>query len=168
MYSFEKDEDWTAPISRTSTQERFQTATIRIEDWSFVQGEYDVDTDQYEYENPEDAIVYEGRARIIGIGRSQFNQGDDQANATSIVPIRIQIPNITDAEGYGDDEYGDDYSGGIAGRIKRGVKVFVLSSPRNPGLEGLIFTVTSDIQGSSAAARTFEAAYDMDSGAQNA
>lgn len=161
MYSFES-EDWTAPIHAVSTQPRFQKSKIRIEDHSLiVPGEYDVDTGTYT-EPTGDPVVYEGQARLIGIRWGTFTGGESQANATTLSAIRVQIPNARFDEGYGEDDYGDDYAGGLSGRVKRGCKIFVLDSPNNPALNGLILTITSDLQGSSAAARTFEASLDAD------
>lgn len=161
MYSFES-EDWTAPIHAVSTQSRFQKSKIRIEDYSLITpGEYNVDTGTYT-EPTGDPVIYEGQARLIGIRWGTFTGGESQANATTLSAIRVQIPNARFDEGYGEDEYGDNYSGGLYGRVKRGCKIFVLDSPNNPALNGLILTITSDLQGSSAAARTFEAALDAD------
>lgn len=145
MYSFES-EDWTAPIHAVSTQPRFQKSRIRIEDHSLiVPGEYDVDTGTYT-EPTGDPVVYEGQARLIGIRWGTFTGGESQANATTLSAIRVQVPKTPDT----------------TARIKRGCKIFVLDSPNNPALNGLILTITSDLQGSSAAARTFEAALDAD------
>lgn len=145
MYSFES-EDWTAQIHAVSTQPRFQKSKIRIEDYSLIDpGEYDVDTGTYT-EPTGNPVVYEGQARMIGIRWGTFTGGESQANATTLSAIRVQIPK-TD---------------GTTVRVKRGCKIFVLDSPNNPALNGLILTITSDLQGSSAAARTFEAALDAD------
>lgn len=145
MYSFES-EDWTAPIHAVSTQPRFQKSSIRIEDYSLiVPGEYDVDTGIYT-EPTGDPVVYEGQARLIGIRWGTFTGGESQANATTLSAIRVQIPKTPDT----------------TVRVKRGCKIFVIDSPNNPALNGLILTITSDLQGSSAAARTFEAALDAD------
>jgi len=145
MYSFES-EDWTAPIHAVSTQPRFQKSLIRIEDHSLINpGEYDVDTGTYT-EPTGDPVVYEGQARLIGIRWGTFTGGESQANATTLSAIRVQIPKADET----------------TVRVKRGCKIFVLESPNNPALNGLILTITSDLQGSSAAARTFEAALDAD------
>lgn len=145
MYSFES-EDWTAPIHAVSTQPRFQKSRIRIEDHSLiVPGEYDVDTNTYT-EPTGDPVVYEGQARLIGIRWGTFTGGESQANATTLSAIRVQIPKTPDT----------------TVRVRRGCKIFVLDSPNNPALNGLILTITSDLQGSSAAARTFEASLDAD------
>lgn len=145
MYSFEQG-DWTDPIVAVSTQPRFQRSRIRIEDYSLIeQGEYDVESGTYP-EPVGNPVVYEGQARLIGIRWGTFTGGESQANATTLSAIRVQIPKT--------DETTE--------RVKRGCKIFVLDSPNNPALNGLILTITSDLQGSSAAARTFEAALDAD------
>lgn len=160
VYSF--NEDWTADIAEVSTDPRFQTATIRIEDPSLLTyGEYDVDTNERDVTG--DAVVYQGQARLIGVRWGTFTGGESQANASTLSAIRVQIPNARFAPGYGDSDYGqDDYATGLAGRVKRGCKIFVEASPDNPALTGLILTITSDLQGSSSASRTFEAALDSD------
>lgn len=161
VYSFEAD-NWTKQIAAVSTRPEFQRATVRIEDHSLLSyGDYDVETGTQETTG--DPVVYEGQARLIPIRWGTFTGGESQSNATTLSAIRVQIPNALDAEGYGDDEYTEgQYATGLAGRVKRGCKIFVITSPRNPALEGLILTITSDVQGSSAAARTFEAALDAD------
>lgn len=146
MYSFEQEGDWPDAIARISTQPRFQKSQIRIEDHSLItQGEYDVETGTYS-ESSGDPTVYEGQARLIGIRWGTFTGGESQANATTLSAIRVQIPKTPET----------------TVRVKRGCKIFVLDSPNNPALNGLILTITSDLQGSSAAARTFEAALDAD------
>lgn len=146
MYSFESEGEWSDRIARISTQPRFQKSVIRIEDQSTVDyGEYDTELGGY----PEPTgvtVVYEGQARVIPIRWGTFTGGESQANATTLSAIRVQIPKTPET----------------TVRIKRGCKIFVTDSPNNPAINGLIFTITSDMQGSSAAARTFEAALDAD------
>jgi hypothetical protein len=154
---------WDRRIASKTTDPRFQRSTVRFEDPSLLvpAGEYDVETGEQEFTG--DPVIYEGQARIIAINQASFNRNDDQANPTTLKAIRIQIPNGTDSEGYGEDEYEEDpYAGGLLSRVKRGVKVYVIDNPRNPALNGLIFTISSDMQGSAAAARTFEAVLDLD------
>lgn len=137
---------WTDAIRRVSEQARFQTSVIRIEDPSLVvPGEYDPDTGEYG-DDVGDPVLYTGQARIIPVRDGNFTRGEDQANATTLVPIRIQIPR--------------DASTDI--RIRRGCKVFVESAPDALHLTDRLFTISSDLQGSSAGARTFEAMADVD------
>lgn len=135
-------------IADTSTRSEFQTARIRIEDPSlFTESDYDIETGEWELSgNP---VIYpvgteDGRARIIGVRWGVQTGGESQANSTTISSIRVQLPR-----------------GGVD-RVKRGCKVFVESAP-NPVLQGYVFTVTSDMQGASDAARTLECALDLDS-----
>lgn len=129
-------------IAETSTRPEYQTAIIRIEGPSLVTSTYDIETG--EYTNVGDPVIYSGQARVIGVRWGVHTGGESQANATTISAVRVQIPR-----------------GGVS-RVKRGCKVYVESAP-NPVLQGYVFTVTSDMQGSSDAARTFECALDIDS-----
>lgn len=145
-YSFKTT--WNDAIAEVSTREEYQTARIRIEDPSLLtQSDYDIETGQWTLEgNP---LVYplageNGQARIIGVRWGVQSGGEAQANATTISAIRIQVPR------------------GAVGRVKKGCKVFVQAAP-NPVLIGYVFTVSSDMQGASDAARTFECALDIDS-----
>lgn len=146
MYSFESEGEWSDRIAGISSQPRFQRSQIRIEDHSLiVQGDYNTESGTYP-EPTGDPTVYEGQARIIGIRWGTFTGGESQANATTLSAVRVQIPKTPET----------------TVRVKRGCKIFVIDSPNNPALNGLILTITSDLQGSSAAARTFEAALDAD------
>lgn len=139
--------NWTDPIAAVSTLPRYQQAVIRIEDLSLLtESEYDIETGEWTIVG--DPVIYpvgdeDGRARIIGVRWGVQSGGESQANATTITAIRIQIPQHA------------------VGRVKKGCKVFVQSAP-NPVLQNYIFTVTSDMQGSSDAARTFECSLDID------
>lgn len=138
---------WFEQVADTSTRPEYQTAVIRIEDPSLVTSDYDIETG--EYTDVGDPVIYpqtgeDGRARVIGVRWGVHTGGESQANSTSISAIRVQIPR------------------GAVSRVKRGCKVYVESAP-NPVLQGYVFTVTSDMQGSSDAARTFECALDIDS-----
>lgn len=144
-YSFGKK--WNDAISDVSTLPEFQTARIRIEDPSLLTKVYDIETATWVITG--DAQVYPtgseiGQARIIGVRWGVQSGGESQANATTITAVRIQVPQHA------------------VGRIKRGLKVFVDEAPDNPTLKNFGFTITSDMQGSSAAARTFECALDLD------
>lgn len=133
---------WQDEVAAVSTLPEFQQAVIRIEDESLlVKGEYDIETGEQEITG--DPVVYSGRARVIGVRWGVFSGGEAQANATTITAIRVQIPQHA------------------TGRVKRGCKVFIESAP-NDVLTSFVFNVTSDMQGSSAAARTFECALDLD------
>lgn len=133
---------WFERVADRSTLPEFQVATIRVDDPSLLTESYDVDSGAYTSSG--DATIYTGRARIIGARWGVNAGGESQANATTLAAVTIQVPRTAFS------------------RVKRGCKVFVMASPGNPVLTGYVFTVTSDLQGSSAAARTFEAALDVD------
>lgn len=144
-YSFKRH--WSDLIADVSTQPQYQTARIRIEDPSQLVSDYDVDTADWTITG--DSLVYpvgdeNGQARIIGVRWGVQSGGESQANATTVTAIRIQVPQFA------------------VGRVKRGLKVHVVDSPKNPTLTNFVFTVNSDMQGSSAAARTFECTLDLD------
>lgn len=158
--------NWADEIAEVTESKEYQTALIRIRDASVVETSpaYDEDTHTWS-PGSGDSTVYVGQARIIGVRWGVFTGGESQANATTITGIRVQIPYGDDADaGYGEEAYGDPgYGiGDTPGRVKRGSKVFVEAAPDNPALVGLIFNVTSDLQGASAASRTFECALDQD------
>lgn len=138
---------WSDRIAQVSTRPEFQRAQIRILDPSLLTDEdYDIETGEWSGEG--DPVIYpigdeDGRARIIGVRWGVQSGGESQANATTISAIRVQIPQRA------------------VGRVKKGCKVFVDSAP-NLVLSSYIFTVTSDMQGSSDAARTFECSLDID------
>lgn len=137
--------DWASEIAEVTESPEFQTAQITITDDSLVTGgEYDPDTGETSPAEG-DAVVYSGRARIIPINNGSFLRGDDQANATTITNIRVQVPYSLAPE-----------------RVRRGAKVFVDSAPYGPALIGRVFVVGNDLQGSSAASRTFDCHADED------
>lgn len=146
MYSFEND--WAAEIAEESTKTEYQTVRVRIEDPSrLTKQEYDWETAEWDIAG--DPVVYPllnetGQARVIGIRWGVFTGGEAQANAATLSAVRLQLPRFA------------------IGRVRKGFKVFVTSAPQNPTLENLIFTVTSDLQGGTSAARTIEMALDGD------
>lgn len=159
--------DWAEEISVVSTQAEFQNAVIRIEDSSLVTESYDIETGITTVVG--DPRIYQGRARIIGVRAGIFSGGESQANSVTLSSIRIQIPRGVEGatEGFGEGYFGYGPFGGRSTtenffRVKRGVKVFVEECNRNPVLETYVFNITSDMQGSMSAARTFEAALDGD------
>lgn len=146
-YSF-AGENWADEISAESSKSEYQQAVIRIFDKSqaTLVSEYDIKTGLgpiYEGGDLYPLGDEDGRARIIGVRWGVQSGGESQANATTISAIRVQIPQHA------------------VGRVKKGCKVFVESAP-NLVLSSYIFTVTSDMQGSSAASRTFECSLDID------
>ena len=145
-YSFGTD-NWADEIAEVSTQPEFQRAVIRIEDPSLLtQKSYDIETGEWTITG--DPVIYPvgdetGQARVIGVRWGVQSGGESQANATTISAIRVQVPQHA------------------VGRVKKGCKVTVESAP-NLVLTSYTFTVTSDMQGSSDASRTFECALDID------
>ncbi len=144
--AYQFPETFADEIAEVSTLPEYQTARVRIEDPSQVTKTYDVDTATWIITG--EPVIYpvgdeDGRARLIGVRWGVFSGGESQANSATISAVRLQIPQHA------------------LGRVKKGCKVFVESAP-NVALESLIFTVTSDLQGASAASRTFELALDGD------
>lgn len=141
-YSF--SDSWAGEIASVTDSPEFQTAKVTITDDSLLTGgEYDPDTNTYG-PTQGDSVVYSGRARVIPINTGNFSGGEGQSNATTLVTIRVQIPK--DA----------------TGRVKRSSKVMVDEAPDNPALVGRLFNITSDLQGSASASRTFDCASDED------
>lgn len=141
-YSFSAD--WAQQIADISTRPEFQTATVRIVDASQIETDYDYDTG--EIITVGDGVIYEGRARVIGITKPN-NVSSGQMNVTALSGVRVQIPR----EGTTD----------LA--VTKGMFLYVTSAPRQPRLTDYVFTAVGDFQGSSSAARTFEFAVDQDS-----
>jgi len=151
MYQFTSD--WAQEIAEISTLPQFQTATVRLEDPSLVTTEYDVETG--EYVTTGDPVLYEGRARVIGINRGAFQSNEGQANPTTITAVRVQLPREYERNGV------TIPTGSI--RVQKGCILYVTSAPRQPVLVNNVFTATSDFQGATSAARTLEFALDGDS-----
>jgi hypothetical protein len=146
-YSFTVD-NWADEIAEESTKLEYQQAVIRIFDKSqaTLVTPYDIETGTGPIYTGGDIYPLggeDGRARIIGVRWGVQSGGESQANASTISAIRVQIPQHA------------------VGRVKRGCKVFVVSAP-NLVLSSYLFTVTSDMHGSSPASRTFECSLDGD------
>lgn len=133
---------WTDEIAEISTREEFQNALIEI--WgASEEAVYDIDTGEWTYPtNPEP--IYVGRARIIDVRWGVSYGGESQGNAKTVTSIRVQVPKNS------------------VGKILKGAGVTVISSQDNPSLGGTRFKITSGLQGTAQAARTFEAAVDGD------
>lgn len=142
MYNFTRD--WADEIADVSARPEYQTAGILIEDWSGVTyGETDWATGERE-QIGEPVEIYSGRARIVGIRAGSVIEGGDQGNSTTLKSIRFQVPQLA------------------IGRILPGQAVRVTTAPKNPVLLSYVFKVNDDFQGSTPAARTFEAGVDLD------
>lgn len=143
VYSFESS--WGREVAKITERPEFQEASIRILDPSAIDpDDYNVDSGEWDGGDPDADEVYSGPARVIGIRSGSSNLGSNQGNAATISAIRFQLP-FADAV-----------------RVRKGFKVFVDEAP-NPILSEYVFTVTSDIQGSTPGARTIHAALDGDS-----
>lgn len=137
--------NWADEIAEVSELPEFQTATIRIVDPSAVTpDDYDEDTATWNIDGV--SVIYNGQARVIPVRWGVQSGGESQANATTLSAMRVQIPRTmaTDI------------------RVNKGFHVFVDASPYNLSLVNRMFTVTSDLQGSSSASRTFECMADVD------
>lgn len=164
-WTFEDDDAWAEEISEETTKAAYQNATIRIEDPTLITKSYDYDTNVWTITGS--GILYSGQARVIGVRWGVESGGESQRNSTTLSGIRVQIPRGTTSGGspYGSGLYGSGLYGAastLLGRVRRGAKVYVDICTRNPALENLMFSITSDLQGSMSAARTFEARLDGD------
>ncbi len=137
-------DDWAEEIAEVTGESRYQNAKIRIFDESLATlvTPYDIDTGAEAVYTGGD--VYTGQARVIGVrwGTSELNTV--QNNPNTLKGIRVQVPF------------------NAVGRVRKSAKIFVVECVRNPVLEEFIFAVTSDLQGSMSATRTFEAELDGD------
>ena len=142
MLSF-SGKHWSEQIADITSRPEFQTATVRLEDPNrLTPGDLNEETWEYEYSgNP---VVYEGRARIIGVRWGVGSGGESQANAKTLKAIRVQFPPQA------------------VDRIRKGFALYVTECERNPVLTEYVFLATNDFQGSSAATRTVEFALDSD------
>lgn len=143
-YVFSEYADWADEIAEVSELPEFQTAVIRIVNPNLIEREYDEDTATWTITG--EGVIYEGQARVIPVRWGVQSGGESQANATTLGAMRVQIPRTVASDI----------------RVNKGFKVFVDESPHNLSLVNRIFAVTSDLQGSSSASRTFECMADID------
>lgn len=143
-YVFSEYANWADEIAEISELPEFQTAKIRIVDPNLITRGYDQETATWTITG--DGVIYNDRARIIPVRWGVQSGGESQANATTLSAMRVQIPRTlaTDI------------------RVNKGFKVFVDESPYNLSLVDRLFAVTSDLQGSNSASRTFECMADID------
>lgn len=132
---------WYDQIREVTETEEYQTATIKILDRGLMEmGEYDPKTDSYpDASSEEDAIVYEGRARLIGVRWGVDRTETNLSNPQTLLPIRVQLPR---------DE--------LPGIVRKGSIVTVLEAPGNEAIVGRPMSVTLDFHGSSGASRTIQ------------
>lgn len=139
---------WADEVVAVSTLPEFQNALVSLIDPDKVELDYDWVTDTETVTN--DGVVWSGQARIIAVQQAKNRENDDTANSKAVTNVRVQFP----------------YQ--AVGRVRRGVILRVNECERNPVLEDLVFTVSSDFQGSSAGARTILFVLDGDSQASDA
>ena len=150
MYQF--TDDWAQEIADESTRSEYQNATVSLIDPALVVSTYDIATGVTT--TTDDGVVWIGQARIIDVRWGTNRENSDTLNADTNVSVRVQFPSDPDFSRSGvDGEY----------MVRRGMKLKVISSPRNRSLERRIMACTSDIQGSMAASRTVQFSTDVDS-----
>lgn len=143
-FQFTDYADWADEIAEISELPEFQRAQIRIVNPNLITRDYDEETAVWTITGG--GVIYEGRARIIPVRWGVHSGGESQANATTLAAMRVQVPRTVSSDI----------------RVNKGFKVFVDESPANLSLENRVFAVTSDLQGSSSASRTFECMADLD------
>lgn len=138
------DKHYSDEVAEVTGAREYQTADIKIFDPNegFNPGDYNYETGEWE-NGSEPTPIYEGQARFIGL-RTASNAGVDVLNPTSIKAGRVQIPQHA------------------VGLVKRGMKITFTAVPKNPALSNRIATLDSDIQGASAATRTFDVYLDVE------
>lgn len=136
------DKAWNDEIAEVTGDRQWQQAEVEIYDPAEYDPDlYDPETD--EYNGPDATVLYEGQARVITT-RAAIQSNDAQPNKTSIRFTRVQLPQFA------------------VGLVKRGSYIRFIQAPRNPALLRRIGTIFADLQGSSAATRTFEVNFDLD------
>ena len=142
--AYQFDAHWSDVIAAETGKSEYQQAEIQIIDTTVVP-EYDVITGEYTYPPGYDPEIYVGQARLIFPRWGVFTGGESQNNAKTNNVVRVQLP-----------------QNALRAVVARGHRFKVVSAPKNPALIGRFGTITSDVQGSSAATRTFEASWDGD------
>lgn len=133
--------NWGDEIREESTKDEYQTCTIEVFDPIVSEGDYDYETDTWTPGTI--TTLYTGAARFIPVRGGVYQQGESQANSTTIRAVRFQLQSDP-------------------GRVKTGFKVKFLTAPYNTSLVGQFATVNEDFQGSTTAARTIHASMDAD------
>ena len=141
MFDFKKS--WTDEIAEASTDPEFQNATVRLVDPSIVTVTKNHQSGTIT-EDASAAELYTGQARIVGVRWGVNRENNDTGNSSTLTSVTVQFPKKA------------------LGRIKRACKMTVTACPDNPALTTYMFSLTSDFQGSNAAARTLEFAVDGD------
>lgn len=144
MLDFKKT--WFEEIAEITESEEYQTCEVEIVDPTKVESEWDFEAKEYVDVILPGYEVYTGRARLIPVRRGVNYEGATQHNSKVITAIRIQLPHKE-----------------APIRLRKSFSARVTSAPHNPTLETYVFTLASDVHGSSAATRTLEFNLDGDS-----
>lgn len=134
---------WSQEVAEVSGSEEFQTCEMQIIDPSQIETDYDIETGVETILG--DGVIYDGRARLIGVRRGVNYEGATQNNSKVITAIRVQLPHSA-----------------LPQRLEKGFMGKVISSPLNPSLSQYVYTLASGLQGASAGSRTLEFNVDGD------
>lgn len=140
------DKPWFDQIAEVTGSSEYQTCEVEIIDVDLVESKWDFDEGEYVEVIQPGAVIYEGQARLIAVRRGVNYEGSLQHNSKVITSIRIQLPQ--DAAPV---------------RLRKSFTARVTSAPNTPTLESYVYTLASDVQGSSSATRTLEFNLDGDS-----
>lgn len=142
--------NWTDQIAAISTDSQYQNLTVSLIDPANVVSTYDIDTGEEELTN--DGVFWSGQARLAAIRWGTNRENNATANASVEKAILVQFPQ--------DPNFGTENA--PVYRIRKGIKLKVTASAKNPALLTYLFVCTSDIEGGNIAARTIEFAADGD------
>lgn len=147
MISFKRS--WSDEIADVSEISDYQNATISIRSPHSPPGDYDIETGTWTggESAPE---LYSGRARVKEIRWGVYQKGEPLANPSDRKSVRVQVPSADFNE-----------------RLVKGTVIIVTECAENPELETHVLYVTSSLQGSSTASRTYECSVDSDTVIQN-
>lgn len=138
--AFKFAENWTDEIAEAS--EEFQNGVVQVIDPSLIESSYDIETGEWTVTG--DGVLFEGPVRVMPIRWGVNLEGETTANSSVVTAVTVQVPK------------------NAIGRVARGWTVKVVECADNPTLVDYVFRVTSGLQGSNAASRTFECAVDGD------
>ena len=133
---------WADRIARVTESDRYMTARVKVL-FEISEGEYDVETGLTTGQVVE--TLYEGKARVIAVRTSVYQQAAASMNSRATEFVRVQIPK------------------GATGRVLTGSTVLITDAPDSPFLKNRLLTVQSDFHGATSASRTLECAFDGDS-----
>lgn len=131
---------WAQEVEDVSTLPEFQNANVTIYVPSYG-GSWNVDTNTETGGTPA-SLIYQGRARVVGIRSSSRDQKN--YDPTTLKSVRLQVPRS-----------------GISKRVPDQARAYFTDGGRNPQLTQYGFTVNSDFNSSHVAAYTFELTVDI-------